>query len=49
MTIAQPQKKWNDAICSNMDRPRDYYTKRSKSDKDKYQITYMQDLKNDAN
>jgi len=32
-----------------MDGPREYYTKRSKSDKDKYQITCMQDLKNDAN
>ena len=32
-----------------MDGPRDYYTKRSKSDKDKYHITYKQDLKNDGN
>ena len=35
-------KKKNNSICSNMDRPRDYYIK---SDKDKYYITYMWNLK----
>ena len=29
--ITQPQKEWNDAICSNMDGPRDDHTKWSKS------------------
>ena len=32
-------KKWNSAICSNMDGPRDYHTKWSKSDREK-QIPY---------
>ena len=32
------KKEWNNAICSNMDGPRDYHTKRSKSDKDKYHM-----------
>ena len=29
-------KEWNNAICSNMDGPRDYPIKWSKSEKDKY-------------
>ena len=32
------KKEWNNAIFSNMDGPRDYHTKWSKSDKDKYHI-----------
>ena len=32
------KKDWNNAICSNMDGPRDYHTKWSKPDKDKYQM-----------
>ena len=28
------KKEWNNAICSNIDGPRDYYTKWSMSDKD---------------
>ena len=28
--------EWNNVICSNIDGPRDYHTKWSKSDKDKY-------------
>ena len=39
-------KKWNIAICSNMDGPKDY---RTKSEKDIYDITYMWNLKNNAN
>ena len=42
------KKEWNNAICSNMDRPRDYYTKWSKSDRERqisYDITYMWNLK----
>ena len=43
------KKEWNIAICSNMDGPRDYRTKWSKSEKDKYVITYMWNLKNNTN
>ena len=32
------KKEWNNAICSNMDGPRDYHTKWSKTEKDKYII-----------
>ena len=41
-------KKWNNAICSNMDGPRNYHTKWSKSDRERqisYDITYMGNLK----
>jgi len=30
--------EWNNAICSNMDGPRDYHTKWNKSDRDKYHM-----------
>ena len=30
------EKEWNSAICSNIGGPRDYHTKWSKSEKDKY-------------
>ena len=46
------KKEWNNAMCSNMDGPKDYYTKWSKSDKERqisYNITYMWNLKNDTN
>ena len=33
------KKEWNNAICSNMDGPRDYHTKWSKSDRER-QILY---------
>ena len=33
------KKEWNNAICSNMDGPRDYYTKWSQTEKDKYMIS----------
>ena len=42
------KKEWNNAICSNMDGPRDYHTKRSKSEIERqipYDITYMWNLK----
>ena len=32
------KKEWNNVICSNMDGHRDYHTKWSKSDKDKYRM-----------
>ena len=31
-------KEWNNAICKNMDEPRDYHTKWSKIKKDKYHM-----------
>ena len=47
------KKEWNNAICSNMDGPRDYHTKWSKWDRERqisYDITYMRNLKkSDAN
>ena len=42
------KKEWNNAICSNMDGPRDYHTKWSKSDRERqtsYDITYLWNLK----
>ena len=44
------KKEWNNVICSNMDRLRDYHTKWGKSEKDKYhmwnlkkyKLTYLQ-------
>ena len=35
------KKEWNNAICNNMDRPRDYHTKGGESEKDKYHISLM--------
>ena len=32
------KKEWNNAICSNMDGPRDYHTKWRKSEKDQYHM-----------
>ena len=42
------KKEWNNAICSNMDGPRDYHTKWSKSDREtqiSYDIIHMWNLK----
>ena len=42
------KKEWNNAIYSNMDGPRDYHTKWSKSERERqvsYDITYMWNLK----
>ena len=41
------KKEQNNAICSNMDGPRDYHTEWSKSDKERqisYDITHMWNL-----
>ena len=46
------KKEWNNAICSNMDGPRDYHTKWSKSERERqmpYDITYRWNLKYDTN
>ena len=38
-------KKWNPAICDNMDGPRGYYAKGNKSDKEKYfMISFICDI-----
>ena len=37
-------KEWNNAICSNMDRPRECHTEESKSDREE-EIYYMHNLK----
>ena len=42
------KKEWNNAICSNMDGPRDYHTKWSKPDRERQiscDIANMWDLK----
>ena len=46
------KKEWNNAICSNMDGPRDCDTEWSQSDKKRqipHDITYMWNLKYDTN
>ena len=46
------KKEWNNAFCSNMDRPRDYHTKWSKPDRERqmsYDIAYMWNLKKKKN
>ena len=35
------KKEWNNAICSNMDGPRDYHTKWSKSDRERHMISLI--------
>ena len=35
-----PKKEWNNAICSNMDGPRDNHTKWSKTEKDMISLIY---------
>ena len=40
------KKEWNSAICSNIDEPRDYPIKRSKSETDKqHDTTYVESKK----
>ena len=36
--LVSHKKEWNNAICSNMDATRDYYTKWSQTEKDKYRM-----------
>ena len=46
------KKEGNNAICSNVNGPRDSHTKWSKSDRERqilYDITYMWNLKYDTN
>ena len=42
------KKEWNNAICSNMDGPRDYHSKWNKPDRERqisYDIAYTWNLK----
>ena len=42
--ITQPSKRMNNVICSNMDGPRDYHTKQSKSERERQMpcaVTYL--------
>ena len=46
------KREWNNAICSNMDGPRDHDTKWRKSEREwqiPYDITYMWNLKYGTN
>ena len=44
--LLNPKKEQNNAICSNMDGPRDCHTERSKSDTtDEHHIAYIWNLK----
>ena len=49
----QPQEEWNKSICSNMDWPRDYHTKWSKSNRERnitwYYLYVECKKKNDTN
>ena len=48
VTVGTP---WNNAICNNTDRPTDYHTKWSESEKDRYHMISLLCgiLKNDTN
>ena len=41
LNVTQPWKEWNSAICSNVDRSRDYHTKWSKPERDRYNMTSL--------
>ena len=44
--LLSPKKEWNNAICSNMDGPRDYLTMKSERERQiPYDIAYMWNLK----
>ena len=50
--LLRHKEEWNNAICSNMDGPRDYHTKWRKSEREQqipYGIPYMWNLKYDTN
>ena len=51
MLLSQ-KKEWNNAICSNIDGPRNYHTKWGKSERERqilYDTTSMWNLKYDMN
>ena len=41
MELLTHKKEQNNAICSNMDGPRDEHTKGTKTEKDKYDMTLI--------
>ena len=43
------KKEWDNAICTNMDGPRDCHTEWSSSDRERQYVTYMQNLKKKKN
>ena len=46
------KKEWKNAICGNLDAPRDYHTKWRKSKRERqipYDVTYTWNLKYDTN
>ena len=45
----QPQKEQNNAIYSYLDGPRDYHTKSDRERQKSHAVTYIENLKNDAN
>ena len=50
--VKKKKKEWNNIICSNLDGPRDYNTKWSKSERERqmpYDFTYIWNLKYDTN
>ena len=50
--ILLSHKKWNSAICRNINGPKDYYAKWSKSERERQtssDIAYMWNLKYDTN
>ena len=50
--ILAGKKEWNNAICSNIDEPRDYQANWNKPDREiqiPYSVTYMWHLINDTN
>ena len=51
MLLSQKNKKWNKAICSNTDAPRDDHTKWSKSKRERqtlYDFAFTWNLKYDT-
>ena len=46
--ILSHKKEWNNAICSNVDGPRDYHTEWNKTEKERqipYDVIFMWNLK----
>ena len=41
LSCEKKKKEWNNAICSNIDGPREYHMKWSKPDKDKYHMILL--------
>ena len=48
-SIAHPQKRMNNAVCSNLDGPRDGHTKSERERQTLCDITYMWNLRHGTN